>query len=179
MPATIQSKRYAQAIFEIAQEKNELKEWQPSLRKIAELTRDSEFMLLVENPRLPFEVKTKLLQEKVGKITSLALNLAYLLIAKDSLKSAEQIAYEYERLLNDYYGIGHAEITTAIPIDDTDKERLVDQIEAMVGKKVTIDIQVDANILGGIIARVDDMLIDGSIRNKLEVLKDSLVKASR
>jgi len=174
MPTTTSVKRYAQAVFEIALESNKLKEWQSNLGKIAQLTLDTEFAALVENPKIPFEVKEKLVQEILGKINPMALNLVYLLIAKGKLKYAGQLADEYERLLNDHYGIKSAEVTTAIALDDTERERLSHHLEAIVGKKVSIKTQVNPGILGGFIARIDDSLIDGSIRNKLEMLKKSL-----
>jgi F-type H+-transporting ATPase subunit delta len=174
MPITTSVKRYAQAVFEIALESNKLKEWQSDLRKIARLIQDTEFASLIENPKLPFELKAKLAREILGKINPMALNLVYLLIAKGKLKNAGQLADEYERLLNDHYGIKTAEVTTAIALDNTERERLSHHLEAIIGKKVSVNIQVNPDILGGFIARIDDSLIDGSIRNKLEMLKKSL-----
>jgi F-type H+-transporting ATPase subunit delta len=174
MPTTTSVKRYAQAVFEIALESNKLKEWQSNLGKVAQLTLDTEFAALAENPKIPFEVKEKLVREILGKINPMALNLVYLLIAKGKLKDAGQLADEYERLLNDHYGIKSAEVTTAIALDNTEREKLSHHLEAIVGKKVNVKIQVNPNIIGGFIARIDDSLIDGSIRNKLEMLKKSL-----
>jgi F-type H+-transporting ATPase subunit delta len=179
MPVTTSVKRYAQAVFEIALESNKLKEWQSNLRKIAKIAQNTEFTNLIENPKLAFELKAKLAQEILGKINPMALNLVYLLIAKGKLKNAGQLAEEYERLLNDHYGIKSAEVTTAIALDDAEKERLSHHLEAIIGKKVRIKIQVDPDILGGFIARIDDSLIDGSIRNKLEMLKKSLAETRR
>ena len=179
MSTTIFAKRYAQAAFEIAQEKNELEKWQSDLGKIAKLVQDTEFITLVENPKLPFEFKAKFLEEKLGKINPLTLNLAYLLTSKGRLKSAGQIAEEYEALLDDYRGIRHAEITTAIPIDDTDKKNLSQRLEEMVGKKVSVSLKVDPNIIGGIIARIDGSLVDGSVRSKLEALKKNMATTKR
>jgi len=176
MPATVSSKRYAQAAFQIAQENNTLEEWRPDLRRIAELAQDSEIASLLENPKLPFELKMKLAQERLDKISPLALNFAYLLIAKSRLKSAGQVADEYERFLDDYYGIGRAEVTTAIPLERADRERLNQRLEIVVGKKVSVRLQVDPNILGGFIARIDDSLIDCSVRNRLRNLRRSLVE---
>ena len=174
MPITTSVKRYAQAVFEIALESNILKEWQSDLRKIARLIQDTEFASLIENPKLPFELKAKLAREILGKINPMALNLVYLLIAKGKLKNAGQLADEYERLLNDHYGIKTAEVTTTIALDNTEREKLSHHLEAIIGKKVSINIQVNPDILGGFIARIDDSLIDGSMRNKLEMLKKSL-----
>ena len=179
MPITTSVKRYAQAVFEIALESNKLKEWQSNLGKIAPLIQDTEFAALVENPKLPFELKAKLVREILGKINPMALNLVYLLIAKGKLKNAGQLADEYERLLNDHYGIKTAEVATAIVLDNTEREKLGQNLEALVGKKVSMNVQVNPDILGGFIARIDDSLIDGSIRNKLEMLKKSLANTRR
>jgi len=174
MPITTSVKRYAQAVFEIALESNKLKEWQSDLGKIAQLMQDAEFTSLIENPKLPFELKAKVTREILGKMNPMALNLVYLLIAKGQLKNVGQLADEYERLLNDHHGIKTAEVTTAIALDNTEREKLSHHLEAIIGKKVSINIQVNPDILGGFIARIDDSLIDASIRNKLEMLKKSL-----
>ncbi|HIE17030.1 MAG TPA: ATP synthase F1 subunit delta [Dehalococcoidia bacterium] len=177
MPVTTSARRYAQAVFELAQESDKLQQWRQDLRKIAELVEDTEFIALVENPKLPFEVKTKLVQERLKGIDQLARNLVCLLVAKGRLKNADQIANEYERLLNDYCGIAVAEVVTAIPLDEVDKEELNRHLEAIAGRKVNITLQVDPAILGGFVARIDDTLIDGSLRNKLSELKKTLVEA--
>ena len=80
MSASVSSKRYALAIFQIAKDRNELDEWQINLGKIADLMQNPDFTAAVENPKLPFELKAKLTREVLGKINPLALNLAYLLI---------------------------------------------------------------------------------------------------
>jgi F-type H+-transporting ATPase subunit delta len=179
MPITTSVKRYAQAVFEIALESNKLKEWQAELKKITQLTQDTEFTALVENPKLPFEQKAKLVQERLGGTTPMALNLVYLLITKGKLKSASQLADEYKRLLNEHYGIKSAEITTAVPLGGSEIKELGHYLEAIVGKKVSVNTQVDPDVLGGFIARIDGSLIDGSIRNKLEMLKKSLAETRK
>jgi F-type H+-transporting ATPase subunit delta len=179
MPATTSVKRYAQAVFEIALEGNKLKEWQSNLTKIAKLVEDEEFVGLAENPKIHFDLKTKLVQEKLGKINPMALNLIYLLISKGKLKTAGQISEEYNHLLNEYYGIKSAEVTTAVPLDIAEKEKLCRNLETLVGKKVSMKVEVDRDILGGFIARIDDSLIDGSIRNRLEMLKKRLAETRK
>jgi F-type H+-transporting ATPase subunit delta len=179
MPVTTSVKRYAQAVFEIALESNKLKEWQSNLTKIAKLVQDDEFVSLAENPKMPFDLKTKLVQERLGKINPMALNLVYLLISKGKLKTASRISDEYNRLLNEHYGIKNAEVTTAIPLDNMEREKLGQNLEALVGKKISMNVQVNPDILGGFIARIDDSLIDGSIRNKLERLKKRLAETRK
>lgn len=177
MPRTVSGKRYAQAAFEIARERNELEEWRSSLMKMAQVIQDPKLVALLENPKLPFDFKQRLLEEQLGKINPLAFNLACLLVAKGRLRIAEQVAGEYGRLLDAYYGIEHAQVTTAIPLDSEDKERLSHHLEVITRKKIIADIQASPSILGGIIVKINDRLIDGSIRSKLEALRKRLVEA--
>ncbi len=179
MAVTTSIKRYAQAVFEIALESNKLKEWQSNLAKIAKLVEDDEFIGLAENPKVPFNMKTKLVQEKLGKTESMSLNLVYLLISKGKLKTANLVSEEYDRLLNEHYGIKSAEVTTAIPLDNVEKEKLSQNLETLIGKKVSMQVQIDPDILGGFIARIDDSLIDGSIRSRLEMLKKRLAETGK
>ncbi len=175
MSVTTSSKRYAQAVFQIAIDRNELDEWQRDLKKIADLMQYPEFVSLVENPKLPFETKAKLARELLRKINPLALNLAYLLIAKSKFKNAGQIAEEFAHLLNEYHGVKNAEVITAIPIDSNDKKKLTQRLETISGSKISAEFKVDPAIIGGVITRLDGSIIDGSVRNRLEMLKKSLV----
>jgi F-type H+-transporting ATPase subunit delta len=179
MPVTTSVKRYAQAVFEIALESNKLKEWQSDLSKFAKLVDDDEFVGLVENPKIHFDLKKKMVQEKLGKTSPMVLNLTYLLVSKGKLRTAGQIAVEYERLLNEHYGIKTAEVTTAVPLDNAEAEKLGKHLESMVGAKVSMNVQVNPDIIGGFVARIDDSLIDGSIRNRLETLKKRLAETRK
>ena len=172
-------KRYAQAAFELALEKNELESWQVSLKKIAGITADAKLMALLENPKLPFDVKKGLLEERLGEVNPLALNLACLLMSRGRLRIAGNISQQYALLLDAHYGIEHAEVVTALKLDNEDKERLSRRLGKMTGRKVIIDAQVDPSVVGGFRAKVGDMLIDGSIRSRLESLRKSLVGAGR
>jgi F-type H+-transporting ATPase subunit delta len=72
-----------------------------------------------------------------------------------------------------------ADVITAVPVDDKDKEKLAERIGTLVAKKVLVKPEVDPEILGGIIARVGGKLLDGSTRSKLAALKKELVGAER
>ena len=170
------AKRYSQAVFEIALERKELDKWQADLRKIASLGDDATIVAWFESPKFHFDVKAKLLSEQLGDINPLALNLAYLLIARGRLSMAGDIADEYQRLLDSYRGIEQAEVTTAVPLDDEDKTRLTERLSAVVGKKVVLKPQVDSSLLGGIIARIGYRLLDGSTSSRLLALKRELEK---
>jgi F-type H+-transporting ATPase subunit delta len=176
MARVTSGKRYAQAAFKLALERGELDSWQASLRKIADITTGEKLMALLENPKLPFDAKKALLEELLGKINPLALNLAYLLVHKDRLGIAGDISQQYDRLLDTDRGIQHVELTTALPLDDEARERISNQFGKITGRKVIIDAQVNPSIVGGIKARIGDTLIDGSVKSKLGALRKSLVE---
>jgi F-type H+-transporting ATPase subunit delta len=115
------------------------------------------------------------LKERLGDVSLLALNLVLLLIARSGISMMAEIAGEYKRLLDSYRGIESAEVTTAVPLDDKDKEKLTQKLGTLVGAKVEIETEVDPSILGGIVARVGGKLLDGSTRSKLAALKKELV----
>ena len=94
------ARRYSQAVFNIARERNELDRWQSDLRRIAALADDATFIALLENPKVRFEEKAKLLSGWLGDINSLALNLVYLLVSRGRLGMVSDIADEYQRLLD-------------------------------------------------------------------------------
>ncbi|MBS3907757.1 MAG: ATP synthase F1 subunit delta [Syntrophaceae bacterium] len=179
MPKITSGKRYAQAAFELALEKDELEIWQQGLKKIADLAKDEELMALLQNPRLPFPDKKSLLEKRLGEINPLSFNLTLLLVSKGILRRGGDIFQQYNTLLDAHRGVERAKVTAALPLGDEEGEAITLRLGEMVKRKVVIDAQVDSSIIGGFIARVGDMLIDGSIRQRLESLKKNLVEAGR
>ena len=173
------AKRYAQAIFGIALEQKELDKWQADLKKIVSVVGDAAFRVALENPKFPFEAKARLLSEQMKDINPLALNLVYLLVSRGRLDIIDDIAGEYQRLLDSYHGIAQAEVITAVSLDDKNKQKLAEYLGAIVGKKVAVKSEVDPSLIGGIIARIEGKLLDGSTRSKLGALKRELVGVAR
>ena len=179
MARKVYARRYAQAIFEIALERKELDKWQSDLRRITGLDKEDAFVAVLESPRFHLDDKTKLLSERLDDINPLALNLACLLVTKGRFGMVGDIASEYQRLLDSYRGIEHAEAITAVPLADTDKQKLAERLSAVTGKKVVLKSEVDSSLIGGIVVRVGGKLIDGSTRSQLLALKGELAGARR
>ena len=179
MPRISSGKRYAQAAFELALEKNELESWQAGLNKMAQLSSNEDLMALLQSPRFPFDAKGDLLHTQLGEINPLISNLALLLVKKGIFTLSGDIFQQYNDLLDAYRGIERARVTAAVPLNDEDKEAISSRLGKVVDRKVAIDAQVDASLIGGFIARIGDMLIDGSIRQRLESLKKSLIEVGK
>jgi F-type H+-transporting ATPase subunit delta len=179
MAKRLSGKWYAQAMFELALEKREVESCQQGLERLAELTREESLMALFENPKFLFEAKKRLLQEGLGEGHPFVFNLGLLLISKDNLGLAEDISKQYRLLFDAHRGIEHAELTTAIPLDEKDREVFSRRVGEILERAVTFDLQVDPSILGGFIARIGDTLIDGSVRNNLDTLGKNLLEVRR
>jgi F-type H+-transporting ATPase subunit delta len=173
VPRKFNTRRYAQAVFEIALEKKDPERWLSDLQKIADAVGDETFLAVLESPKIKFEDKSRLL-ERLGGIDPMVLNLVRLLIARGGVNMIPEIAAEYRRLLDEYHGIQTAAVVTAVPLDSEDKEKLAKSLGARVEKKVVLDAAVNPEIIGGIIARVGGKLLDGSTRSKLIALKKEL-----
>ena len=170
------ARRYAQAVFEIAREQDELDKWQDGLDKLASLAADGAVLAWLEDPKTPFDTKKKLLGEVLGDVDQLVLNLAYLLLTRGLLSMAADIATEYRQLLDSFRGIEQAEVVTVIPLSDEATCKLADQLGAMTGKKVVVQARVDPSLVGGFVARVGGKLLDGSTRSRLAALQTNIAQ---
>jgi F-type H+-transporting ATPase subunit delta len=174
MAKTAYARRYAQAVFQIALEKNELERWQSDLEIIADIVSDDSVLAALENPKLEPGYKIDIFSQNLKDINPLVLNLVRMLISKAAIGMIGSIADEYRVLLDDYHGIKSADVITAVPIDDKDKQKLAEELGTLIGSRITLKAEVDPEIIGGIVARVGGKLLDGSTRSKLMALKREL-----
>jgi F-type H+-transporting ATPase subunit delta len=166
--------RYAKAIFAIAVEKNELAGWKSDLEKMAVLGGNETVADLLENPSVHSEDKIKVLTAVIGDTSPLALNLIKLLVVKNKFDLTPEIAAHYQQLLDRYNGIERAEVVTAIPLSENERQDLETRLGKVINKRVIISRTVDPDLIGGIVARMGGKLLDGSVRNKLENLKKEI-----
>lgn len=174
MTKRVSTRRYAQAVFEIARERDELERWPADLAKIAGLEEDAAVTTWLENPSASFELKTRYLSQRLSGVNPLALKLAYLLISKGRLNLTHEIAEEYRRLLDRHRGLETAKVTTAVALSDAEKQGLAERLGAVTGKKVRLKATVNPAIIGGIVAQINDRLLDGSTKSRLQALKKEI-----
>jgi F-type H+-transporting ATPase subunit delta len=174
---TLQAKRYAQAIFQIALQRKELELWQSDLNKIAAVERNVDMASAIDNPRFSFEKKSGLLKSQLKDISPLALNLAFILTNQGKFNLINEIVAAYQGLVDNYKGIDKAEIISAVPLDENEKSRLIAYLGSITGKKVVLVEKVDPSVVGGLIARAGGKIIDGSTHNQLALLRDNLSRA--
>jgi len=168
------ARRYAQAVFLIAKEKGDYDAWQRDLDAIAQLGADAAVLRFMEDPRVSFEEKTKLLEQALAGRSALALNLVRLLVTRGRLALAGETAAQFRRLVNELRGVEQAEVTTAVPLDEDERQTLEQGLARLLGKHIVLKPSVDPAVVGGFVARIDGKLLDGSTRGRLQRLKQTI-----
>ncbi len=161
-------------MFQIALDSGQLDRWQSDLEIMAGVLQDAEVVSFLENPRISHVRKTELLHLALRDIAPAALNLARLLAARNRLRMIPNLVTEYRRLVYAHKGIVEADVTTAIPLTEPEKERIGRGVAMITGKTVMLDLKVDPGVIGGLVVRVGDELMDGSVRTRLQELRRSL-----
>lgn len=174
----VSSRRYAEAVFEIAAETNTLDDWSRDLRIIANFVTEPQVAGLLASGRVPREEKAKLLKAGLEQqVGPLAYNLARLLDERGKLAITPAISEAYEGLADERRGIAHATVTTAVALTDDEQRAITQKLSEMTGKRVDVTPLVDASLIGGMVARIGDQVIDGSTRTRLVALKRRLETA--
>jgi F-type H+-transporting ATPase subunit delta len=177
MTVSVHARRYARTIFRMAQQNKELTRWQSDLRKIDGLLQDQALYSLLSNQQITWSQKEQVLKPRLGEVNPSAVKLVALLAERGKLALISEITEEYQRLVDNFRGIEGAEtaeVVTAVQLDADYQLKLAQRITEIVGKPVILKTSVDPSIIGGIVIRVGDKLIDGSLRTKLAALKKEL-----
>lgn len=170
----IVARRYAEAVFAIATDHGTHDQWRDDLRSLAELIRHPQAGPFLTSFRVSREDKHRLL-ERALDVSPLAMNLALLLLQRDRLALAPRIAAEYELMLDTARGVARAEVTTAVPLGPEEERAVAEHLRQLTGaREVRLSTRVDPSIIGGVIARIGDRLIDGSTRTRLIQLRRTL-----
>lgn len=178
MAKVASAKRHAQAVYQLAIETKSLDKWGDELKTILSTLSDAQLKAILENPKVHLQEKVKVINKVLPGLSQHALNFVYLLVSRQRLVILEQIVEEYQQLADAHKGLEHANVTTAIALDKTDKEKMAKRLANLTGMKIVLTTDVNPDIVGGFVARIGDKLIDGSTKLKLEALKKKLITAA-
>ena len=166
-------KRYAQAAFAIAKEAGTVATWRADLADIVTVLSNPGAANLLTNTGLPLEQRYAMVGRMLD-IQPLALNLAKLLVSKGRTADVAAVAEAFGHLADADAGIEHASVVTAVALTPDQVLRLEQQLSAAFGKTVQATATVDPGLIGGVIVRVGDRLVDGSVRSRLKQLRREL-----
>ncbi|MCH8206993.1 MAG: ATP synthase F1 subunit delta [Chloroflexi bacterium] len=177
MPRPGSARRYAQAVFGLAIERSELDAWLEDLAYLARTLESEQFGEYLDSPQVSEERKAELIENTLSdRVSRLARNLLSLLASRSMTHILPGIVDQYQRLLDSHRGIERAEVSSAVPLDDGQRARVVELLKAIAGKEVRLIFHVEPQLLGGFVARVGDRVIDGSTSGRLRQLRRELVE---
>ncbi len=169
------AKRYAQAVFEIARENDEVDGWLDDLAVLVRDIGNREAAGLLDSPRVAIERKAGLVRDAVGgSVGPMAVNLALLMTSRGISYLLPGVADEYQRLVDSHRGIERAEVISAVKLEQRQLDDVARLLRGVSGKDVDLADQVEPDILGGLIVRVGDKVMDGSARTRLLKMRKSL-----
>ena len=179
MSGNIVARRYAKALFTVGSKlgQPELETYGKQVAALAEaLAGAPEAMRFFRNPVFSVEEKKKVLKQIADKlgITGSVVNFAYLLADKNRLESIPEIAADFGAMLDEKNGIISGKLVTAVAISDARKVELKQRLEKQTGKKLILDYAADPEILGGVVLKIGDSVLDASLRAQLNILKETI-----
>ena len=170
------ARRYAEAIFGLAVKQNTLDRTLDDVQGIAQLFSKHTLAYLLREPKVPAQRKEKALRETLSaRVLPTSLNLALLIVQRGLVDLIPNIARELERMVLDHKNQAVAEVTTAAPMDEQQQVLVKQALERTTGKTILLQTKVNPEILGGVVARVGDQVIDGSVQQRLQALQRQLL----
>ena len=170
------ARRYAEAIFGLAIKQNTRDRTLDDVQGIAQLFSRRTLAYLLREPKVPAQRKETALREALSsRVLPTSLNLALLVVDRGLADLMPNIAVELQRMVFDYKNQAEAEVTTAAPMDDQQQVLVKQALEQRTGRTILLHTRVNPAILGGVVARVGDQVIDGSVQQRLHALQRQLL----
>jgi F-type H+-transporting ATPase subunit delta len=174
--STVVAKRYAKALFELAQEQNLVAETETQLQLLVNaIEQNADFRAFLAAPGIPAATKIEALKQSfAGQLLPIVLNTVGLLIERGRQGELSAVLDAYLQVAGVALGRADAVVTSAQPLTLGEKDKLAKKFGALLGKTIRVHNTVDASLLGGLTVRIGDTLYDGSLRGKLERLDKAL-----
>ena len=173
------ARRYAKALMEIGTEDGAYKRIGQDVAALANAIKTSdELSSILSNPVFPRSDREKIvlaILQRVGASHTVT-NFAKLLLDRERLAAIPDISRELSAMIDDLSGQVTAEVLTAAPLTSSQQAELKTTLEKLSGKKILIEIKEDKTLLGGVVAKVGDLVYDGSLRTQLRELRRTLAK---
>ena len=171
---TTTSKEYAEALFELAAGEHLLEETSDGLvTVISALKQTPEYRSLLASAAIGKAERLKALDDAfAGKVPNVLMGVLRMMISRGHISAVENMAREYEELSRQYRGESVARVLSAVPLKEAEAVAIRQELEKRFGKAISIQCEVDPSLIGGVRVEAEGRVIDGSIRNKLEQIKD-------
>ena len=174
MAQKLSGKRYAQAIFDLALEKDQVEKWGDDLAVVAEVFEDADFAALLKHADMTSVDKLAATASVFAGVDPLVRNLVDLLVSKNSVDSIAGVYSSYTELLDRHLGRQRVEITTAVALESAETDRITSFVSGLIRSEVVLTTKVDESLIGGLVIQIGDRLLDGSTKARLDGLRSRM-----
>lgn len=168
------ARRYAEAALEIGRADGTLDRWERELERLSAALADDQLRMLAEHPAVPFVEKERVIRRVAGDVSPEVLNLVLLMIRRGRPRAIPRMVEHFANLVRRERGVSLAEVRTALPLDESQRDAVMERLHALTGDEIEINEVVDESLIGGITVRIGDRLYDASVRSRLERLRTRL-----
>jgi F-type H+-transporting ATPase subunit delta len=173
------AKRYAKALLTLGREDGNYEQYGQELDQfVAFWEQQPDFADAVSNPLYARDNRKVICQTVADKMgfSPVFKSLLDLMIDKNRLGGIPEVRNYYQRLLDDMANISRAKITSAKPLAQESLDSIKASLERVIGRNIIVETEVDPELIGGVVARVGDLVLDGSVRSQLASVKENLIK---
>ena len=172
------ARRYAQALLSLGQEDGNFAQYGEDLAQFTKAMQIPELAESLSNPIYPKAVRRKVLDQVLAKmgLSKIATNFLGLLQDKGRISHVGAINDRYQQLVDEVNNIKRATVTAAGPLSKAIQDKIKATLEEMTGKSIVLTAVANPDIIGGVVAQVGDLTLDGSVKTQLKNLKESLIK---
>lgn len=172
--ATI-ARPYARAAFAYAKNGNALAAWSGALTSAGAIVADSRVKKLIGNPKVaPAQLLDFIAEVSGGKINANIRNFLDELVRNRRLALLPEVAAMFEEMRNEVENVAEVKVTSAVALSDAQRQRLSEALKKRLKKEVRLHCDIDASLIGGAVIRSGDLVIDGSLRARLQGLASSM-----
>lgn len=168
------ARRYAEAYFGLAREAEDIAGWRTDLAAVSDALSQPEVAQALRNPRLNLPHRVQLGLQLLDGVSDQARNLARLMIERQRSGHIREVLAAFDELADRASGVLRAEVVTAVPVDAQLTEQITSVLSRRFGQSVRPVVRQDPSIIGGIVVRIGDRVIDDSIRTHLQQLQAAL-----
>jgi F-type H+-transporting ATPase subunit delta len=175
----ILAKRYAKALLTLGREDGNYEKYGEELDQfVAVWDSEPEFADAVSNPLYAKENRKVICSAVVDKMefSPVFKSLVDLMIEKNRLGIISEVRSFYQKLLDELANLSRAKVTSATPLSEEAVDSIKASLEKATGSSVIMEMEVDPELIGGVVARVGDLVLDGSVRSQLASIKENLIK---
>ena len=175
------AKRYAKALFNLALQAGGVEQYGQELDQFVKLLGElPELADGIQNPLYPEATRKSLFRTVADKagMPPIIKSFVDLLIEKKRLQYLPDIADYYHRLMDEHANVARAELKAATQLDDKVIGEIAKTLEKVTGKKIVVEFSKDPSLIGGVVAQIGDLVLDGSVRRQLDGFKETLKRGA-